>query len=669
MFKNVAFTIVFSFLGAVSAFPEVAIGDSLQMHCLKEVTVNGQTLIVLRSTLPTQLFSETEISRLNASSVSDIAKHFAGVTVKDYGGIGGMKTVSLRGLGALHTGVSYDGVIMSDVQSGQIDLGRFSIENISTVSLSNGQPNDIFQPARMFASSGVLSFSTKMPVYNENYTLTGLVKVKTGSFGLLNPVVFLCKNFSRKWAVSLTGDGVSADGSYTFRSNINDQGSNLVEKTRINADVQSLRTEFNTIYHLNTVEFISFKANQYYSERGLPGPDILYSTYSTDRLLDKNYLAQVQYENKQSAYFQYRFIAKYNNSYMQFTEADPKYSQLTDQKLTENYRQSEYYLSSTLQYLPTNNLSVSVSIDWWRNDLFSHSNMIFRNDASPVRNTGLLNIAAKYLTERFTAGANILYTLTRETTQTGEAAPDRDKLSPTLSVSYRLLESKELRVRAFYKNIFRIPTFSDLYYHDFGFVNLRPEITNQYNLGIVYNDTEIPIITNLELSTDAYYNRVTDKISIKYGMPYSSIRNIGRVDIKGLDANVKFSVPVTKSTCIHFNASYSYQLARDMTPGSSNPGEQIPYTPINSGSGSLSWQYRKLEGGYNLLYSGERWTGQNIQANVLTAYAEHSLFARMTIQKFRLMGEIINLLDTQYQIIKDYPMPGRNYRITLSIDL
>jgi len=41
----------------------------------------------------------------------------------------------------------------------------------------------------------------------------------------------------------------------------------------------------------------------------------------------------------------------------------------------------------------------------------------------------------------------------------------------------------------------------------------------------------------------------------------------------------------------------------------------------------------------------------------------------MTIQKFRLMGEIINLLDTQYQIIKDYPMPGRNYRITLSIDL
>ena len=152
-------------------------------------------------------------------------------------------------------------------------------------------------------------------------------------------------------------------------------------------------------------------------------------------------------------------------------------------------------------------------------------------------------------------------------------------------------------------------------------------------------------------------------------MPYSSIRNIGRVDIKGLDANVKFSVPATKSMRFNFNASYSYQKALDMTSGSSNPGEQIPYTPVNSGSGSVSWQYRKLEGGYNLLYSGERWTGQNIRANLLTSYSEHSIFARITIQKFRLMGEIINLLDTQYQIIKDYPMPGRNYRITLSMDL
>jgi len=669
VFKNVSITLILSLLGAASTYAEVTDIDSIHTQSLKGVTVNGQTLTILRSSLPMQEFSETEIKQLNASSVSDIAKHFAGVTVKDYGGIGGMKTVSLRGLGALHTGVSYDGVIMSDIQSGQIDLGRFSIENISEVTLSNGQPNDIFQSARMFASSGVLSFSTKIPPFNENHTISGQLKVKTGSFGMVNPVIFLCKNFNSKWGISLTGDGLIASGRYNFISNINNQGSNLIEKTRINSDITSLRTDMNAVCQLNNFEFISFKVNQYYSERGLPGPDILYSTFSTDRMLDKNYLAQALYENKQSSTFQYRFIAKYNNAFMRFTEADPKYSQLTDQQLTENYQQSEYYLSSTLQYHPTEELSISGSTDWWRNDLFSHSNMSFKMDASPVRNTGLLNIATKYLSKRFTAGANILYTLTRETSQTGKAAPDRDRVSPTLSVSYKLLENKELRLRAFFKNIFRLPTFSDLYYHDFGFVDLRPEITNQYDAGLVYRETEIPFIKELEISTDAYYNRVTDKISIKYGMPYSSIRNIGRVDVKGFDACIKFSIPVIKSTLINFNASYTYQLAQDMTPGSSNFRDQIPYTPVNSGTGSVSCRYRMMEFGYNLLYSGKRWNGQNINANLLPAYAEHSLFANITIQKFRIMGEIINLFDTQYQIIKDYPMPGRNYRITFSMDL
>jgi len=132
---------------------------------------------------------------------------------------------------------------------------------------------------------------------------------------------------------------------------------------------------------------------------------------------------------------------------------------------------------------------------------------------------------------------------------------------------------------------------------------------------------------------------------------------------------MKFSVPVTKSILFNFDANYSYQQALDVTPDSPNLGEQIMYTPLNSGSGSVSCQYKKLEGGYNLLYSGKRWTGQNINANLLPAYAEHSLFARITIQKFWVMGEIINLLDTQYQIIKDYPMPGRNYRITISMDI
>ena len=88
---------------------------------------------------PTQVFSKEELKSLNVLQVSDAVKHFAGVTVKDYGGIGGLKTVSLRSLGAEHTAVGYDGITISDCQTGQIDIGRFSLDNVNRLSLSNGQ--------------------------------------------------------------------------------------------------------------------------------------------------------------------------------------------------------------------------------------------------------------------------------------------------------------------------------------------------------------------------------------------------------------------------------------------------------------------------------------------------------------------------------------------------
>ena len=648
--------------------------DSLGNKNLKEVTVNGQHQQLVRSALPIQLFSEKEIGNLNASSVSDVAKHFAGVTVKDYGGIGGLKTVSLRGLGALHTGVSYDGVMMSDIQTGQIDLGRFSIENISAVSLNNGQPNDIFQPARMFASSGVLCFSTKMPAYDSIHTFSGRLTAKTGSFGMYNPSIYLCKNISKIWGISLSSDGLMANGEYKYLTNLNNNGGlNLVEKTRINTDVQSIRSELNSLCRLNDFESISMKLNHFYSERGLPDADLMYSNYfqslPSQRLLDENYLAQLHYENKKSCFFQYQSSGKFNHAFMKFSEVNANYPDLTDHKRIDDNSQNEYYITTSAQYFANSNLSFCTAIDWWYNDLFSHSNLRYKKDAAPNRNTELVNFATKYVNESFNLAANLLYTATEETTQSGSAAPNREKLSPTLSLSYKIFDNREFRIRAFYKNIFRLPTFSDLYFHDFGYVNLRPEQTDQFNFGLVYNETELPLIQNLEMSADAYYNKITDKITVIYGMPYSSIRNLEKVEIRGVDLNLKTSVPITKNSTFNLHANYTFQLAQNMTVGSDNYLEQIPYTPFHSGSGSIAYHYQILEAGYNLLYAGERWSGQNVVENRLNSYIEHSLFAKYYCKKYKLMGELINLFDAQYQIIKDYPMPGRNYRITLTMDL
>ena len=80
--------------------------DTAHTYSIPEITVSDiyQTREV-RSAAPLQILSKEALTNLQALQVSDAVKHFAGVTVKDYGGIGGLKTVSIRSLGAQHTAV------------------------------------------------------------------------------------------------------------------------------------------------------------------------------------------------------------------------------------------------------------------------------------------------------------------------------------------------------------------------------------------------------------------------------------------------------------------------------------------------------------------------------------------------------------------------------------
>ena len=94
-----------------------------------------------------------ELERLSSHSVADALRYFSGVQLKDYGGVGGVKTVDVRSMGTNHLAVSYDGIVLGNAQNGQVDLGQFSLDNVDEITLFNGQKSAIFQPASDFASS------------------------------------------------------------------------------------------------------------------------------------------------------------------------------------------------------------------------------------------------------------------------------------------------------------------------------------------------------------------------------------------------------------------------------------------------------------------------------------------------------------------------------------
>lgn len=103
----------------------------------------------ITSTAPLYIISNKSLNIAGITDIADALNRIPGITIRDYGGAGGMKTVSVRSFGTQHTGVSYDGIMLSDCQSGQIDLSRYSLENVDDISLVIGDNDDIFYPLKM----------------------------------------------------------------------------------------------------------------------------------------------------------------------------------------------------------------------------------------------------------------------------------------------------------------------------------------------------------------------------------------------------------------------------------------------------------------------------------------------------------------------------------------
>ena len=129
---------------------------------LSEVVVTADRI---REIVPAQKLAGQQLERLRSNSVADALRYFSGVQVKDYGGIGGLKTVNVRSLGSQHVGVFYDGIQIS--QNGTVDLGKFSMDNMEVLSVYNGQKSDIFQSARDYASAAALYMVSRRPRFRE----------------------------------------------------------------------------------------------------------------------------------------------------------------------------------------------------------------------------------------------------------------------------------------------------------------------------------------------------------------------------------------------------------------------------------------------------------------------------------------------------------------------
>lgn len=121
-----------------------------------------------------QTLSGVKLQALSSTSIADALKYFAGVQIKDYGGLGGLKTINVRSLGSQHVGVYIDGIRITNAQNGTVDLGKFSLSTLESVSLYNANRLDACQSASEYASGATVYLQTRCPETDSLTVLGGV---------------------------------------------------------------------------------------------------------------------------------------------------------------------------------------------------------------------------------------------------------------------------------------------------------------------------------------------------------------------------------------------------------------------------------------------------------------------------------------------------------------
>jgi outer membrane cobalamin receptor len=647
---------------------------------LGEVTVVGvKPVSATRHSAPLQTLDAAGIERLGVNDLHEAVRRFSGVTVKDYGGVGGLKTVSVRSLGAQHTAVSYDGIAVTDASSGQVDISRFALDNVAMISLAAGQTDDIFQTARLFASAGTLNISTLKPRFDGDARYNLAFKLKGGSFGLLNPYISGSYKLGDRWAVAANADYMRSDGDYPFTLT---NGSLLTREKRLNSDIATMRAEATFCGILGEKGgTLETKVYGFDSERGLPGAVNLYNRTATERLWNDNAFVSTKYRNQLSRWFAVQGVGKYSYAFSRYRDVSDKYSAgfQEDRNTEQEWYGSAGVFAQTVAQTDGFTPSEAVSKAPFSFSLvtdFAHTTLDnnYINAAQPRRNTSLTVLASQYKTPCLTATASMLYTFIQDEVAVGNRPDARKRLSPAASLSWQPFINNALRLRASYKDIFRVPTFADLYYLRVGNASLKPEKAVQYNAGLTWSGA-FGFFDYLSLTADAYYNRVEDKIVALPTLYIWRMLNMGEVRIKGLDVNLAAEFRLSRLINILLSGNYTWQYAIDVTDASAkNYRHQIPYTPRHTGNGSLSVGTPVCNVSYLLTAVGKRYVlPQNIADNLVEGYIEQSLSLSRTFQlrrcRLRLQGELLNIADAQYDVIRYYPMPGRSWRISVSLTL
>lgn len=600
------------------------------VYNLNEVVITGTYDVT-----PRQTITREQITAMPSASVADALKFLAGVQIKDYGGLGGQKTVNVRSLGSQHVGVYLDGVRITNAQNGTVDLGKYSLTTLESVSLFNANKAEELMTASEYASASTVYMKTYRP---DSTSLTA--SYSCGSFGTHK----VAATAAYKDHGFIDAAFTHSDGNYPFEYHTEYEDTT---GTRRNSDITMYRIE-SCLFHKG----LQWHTYYFNSRRGLPGGVVrrLSDAYTdVGREWDSNFFSQLSYRRQYGNYGA-RGIVKYTNDYLHYRSDYPENISVHS---NNRYHQQDIYGALAGSY-SHGALGVSLSTDLRWSDLTTDVrgfHYVYRLDSKT-------SLSAFYNNNGLKACLSALYTDIADHTHSGS--------KPLSRVTWNALAAYTIghcTLRGFYKTVFRAPTLNDLYYTLVGNRNLKPEYTKQFDIGITYKNNRI------DIQADWYYNHVEDRIvclPLKGSYQWTML-NYGYTRCMGVD------ITANATLFRHHNLllTATFQDDRNRTdPTEDAYNDYIAYSPRWSLTAVYTFQCRNMSVSVSHLFTDKRyWTAENAIEEPLDAYNCTDIKIGYRYGSTTIEAECQDIFDIRYEIIQRWSMPGRRFAITLKHQL
>ena len=566
-------------------------------------------------------------------TVADAIRDFSGVQLRDYGGIGGLKTINVRSMGSAHTAIFLDGVPIDNAQNMQPDLGRLDTEDLETIELYAGQKSELLQSAREYGSASSLHLRSAMPTQRKT-----VLRLKGGSFGTFSPSISHEGRLGAHLSGRIRIGAESSNGRYPFHVKDLDYDTVMV---RSNGDIKAFKASGGLWYTAKGGRY-ELSTRYYDSERGIPGPVYKQANkfpMSDDRQADRNLSVQASGEQALSSTVRLLARARYSRDILQYldiSELDPSVSAQWDYDLQSTY------ISTSLGWQAKPWLHLGAAIDG------QHEALESRVEAR--RSTLFTAGSAALLLDPWRASATLQYQVSDD---------GYSFLSPAFLLDWHPRADWEFG--ALVKRSCRLPSFNDLYYTSVPPQGLKPEQVWQFAARWCWDRNYGR--WHFRAREELYHNQVRDKlIAVPNGSLFRWMTyNLGEVRIWGDEISAQASYQGLAG----ITGRYSFQWAREK-----GNDFQIPYIPLHSASFNLWGIWADFRLDIRGFLTGSRLTsGSSRPEYRLAPWTTWDASLQWTRKAVRLSLDVRNLFNQQYQVVLKYPMPGIHLLGSVAITL